>query len=312
MSDPEKTFADEAYADDTYLDDTYLDETYAVSAEGAELYAEVVGPRDAPVIFYLHGGPGYNAHSFRDLVGDELSRYLVVYADQRGGGRSPADGGVNLALLAEDVVTLLDALDISQATLLAHGFGALIAATVAARAPERVLKLLLVNPWVDMALLARTLQRSAAFMSGNTDLALPPEGALAENEGAGEGADPEALLEQAFNWTSSKGLFDALEFPKPSSRLRLEHSDADALFGLPAGELPTDVWSLEVRDLLPALPMPTVVLAGREDQTSVPDQVEVVLERMPHALTSLLDAGHYPWLDDPDTFLALLHETMAL
>ena len=307
MPDTDETF-EETHADETHADDAYLDEAYAVSAEGAELYAEVVGPRDAPVIFYLHGGPGYNSHSFRDLVGDELSRYLVVYADQRGGGRSPADGGVNLALLAEDVVTLLDALSISQTTLLAHGFGALVAATVAAEAPERVAKLLFVNPWVDMALLARTLQRSAAFMSGNTDLALPPEGALSE----GEGADPEALLEQAFSWTASKSLFDALEFPKPSSRLRLEHSDADALFGLPAGELPTDVWSLEVRDLLPTLSLPTVVLAGREDQTSVPDQVEVVLERMPHALTSLLDAGHYPWLDDPDTFLALLHETMAL
>ena len=307
MPDTDETF-EETHADETRADDATLDEAYAVSAEGAELYAEVVGPRDAPVIFYLHGGPGYNSHSFRDLVGDELSRYLVIYADQRGGGRSPADGGVNLALLAEDVVTLLGALSISQTTLLAHGFGALVAAEVAARAPERVSKLLLVNPWVDMALLARTLQRSAAFMSGNTDLALPPEGALTENEGA----DPEALLEQAFSWTASKTLFDALEFPKPSSRLRLEHSDADALFGLPAGELPTDVWSLEVRDLLPTLSLPTVVLAGREDQTSVPDQVEVVLERMPHALTSLLDAGHYPWLDDPDTFLALLHETMAL
>ncbi len=293
---------------DTDTSGQYLDETHLISAEGADLHAEVVGPEDAPVIFYLHGGPGYNSHSFRDLVGDELSRYLVVYADQRGGGRSPAAGGVSLELLADDVVTLLNALDISQTTLLAHGFGALIAATAAAAAPERVTRLLFVNPWVDMALLARTLQRSAAFLSGNADLALPPESALAE----GEGADPEGLLEQAFSWTPSKGLFDLLEFPKPASRLRLEHSDADALFGPSTGELPTGVWSLEVRDVLPALSLPTVVLAGQEDRTSYPDQVEVVLEGMPDALTSLLDAGHYPWLDDPDTFTALLHEAMTL
>ena len=294
--------------EETYIREEYIDEAHLISAEGADLYAEVVGPKGAPAIFYLHGGPGYNAHSFRDLVGDELSSYLVVYADGRGGGRSPAEGGVSLELLADDVITLLNAFSVPQATLLAHGFGALVAATVAAGAPERIDKLLLVNPWVDMGLLARTLQRNAAFLSGNTDLALPPEGALAE----GEGADPEELLEQAFSWTPSKGLFDVLEFPKPASRLRLEHSDADALFGPPTGEPPAGVWSLEVRDVLPALSLPTVVLAGQEDRTSYPDQVEVVLERMPDALTSLLDAGHYPWLDDPEGFIALLHEAMRL
>jgi proline iminopeptidase len=54
-----------------------------------------------------------------------------------------------------------------------------------------------------------------------------------------------------------------------------------------------------------------VVVAPTHDRTSYPEQVEATLERAPHALVSLLDSGHYPWIDDPRTFLDLLHEAMA-
>ena len=47
-------------------------------------------------------------------------------------------------------------------TLLAHGFGALIAAAAVKNAPERIERLVLVNPWVDMPELAKTVQLQAA------------------------------------------------------------------------------------------------------------------------------------------------------
>ncbi len=148
--------------------DAYLDEAYRLDTPDAELYFELVGPPDAPVIFYLHGGPGYNSHSFRDLVGDELAAFRVIYADQRGAGRSLADTGADLGVeaMAGDVFAILDALRISRATLLAHGFGATVAAAAARRAPERVERLVWVNPWVTMPELAKTLQLEAAKLAG--------------------------------------------------------------------------------------------------------------------------------------------------
>jgi len=53
-----------------------------------------------------------------------------------------------------------------------------------------------------------------------------------------------------------------------------------------------------------------VVLVGTRDATAYPSQVEAGLERMPGALVSLLEAGHYPWIDDPEAFLPLLHEAL--
>lgn len=300
--------------------DRYLDEHYTFEINdpgGGELYVERVGPQDAPVIFYLHGGPGYNSASFRDLAGDMLEPYQVIYADQRGSGRSLSaaaqlgnddEGRLEPSHFVHDVVAILERLELPAATLLAHGFGALIAVGVAAQYPERVERLILVNPWVDMPRLARTLQRQAAFLSDQSELALPPEPRL-----EGTPPDPVGLVDQAVSWLGGKPLLDTLLFPRPASRLRLEHSDAEALVGMRAQQLePRDVWSPDVTGALAELEQPTVVLVGKEDKTCYPDQAEVILQAMPHALFSLVAGGHYPWLDDPETFEALLHQAMDL
>lgn len=285
-----------------------LDQAYHITRDDADLYVEQVGPEDAPVLFYLHGGPGYSAFSFRDLVGDDLEDYRVIYADQRGAGRSYAGAPFDLALLADDVRAVLDALGLERANLLAHGFGAQIAVAAATAVPERIERLVLVNPWLSMPLLARCLQRHAARLAERDGEALPPEGALAEPDAL----DPEALVDQAFAWVPAKQLFDALLFPNPASRLRLEHSDATALFGPQEIASPRTPWRLDSLPALAALRRPTVVLAGRADRSAMPEQAEAALERLPHALFSLVDGGHYPWIDDPDAFLELLAEAMAL
>lgn len=285
---------------------TRRDEVYHVETAHADLYVEDVGPVDAPVLYYLHGGPGYNSYSFRDLVGDALEAYRMVYADQRGAGRSYVDMPFDLDVLADDVIRNLDALAIARSALLAHGFGAQVAVRAAARHPGRIGRLVLVAPWVSMPMLARSLQREAAVRAGDAASALPPEDSLAEPEAM----DPERWVAEAFSRVPAKQLFDAMQFPSPSSRLRLEHSDTEALFGPQELVEPEGVWRLDVRDGLEDVSQGVVVVAPTHDRTSYPDQVEAVLERAPHALVSLLDSGHYPWIDDPGTFLDLLHQAM--
>lgn len=286
---------------------TRRDEVFHVETPHADLYVEDVGPKEAAAVYYLHGGPGYNSYSFRDLVGDEFEAFRMIYADQRGAGRSYVDMPFDLETLANDVARTLTALDIGRASLLAHGFGTQIAIRAATLHPERIDRLVLVSPWVSMPVLARSLQREASVRSGNAEAALPPEESLAEPDGL----DPERLVAEAFSLVPAKQLFDDMEFPSPSSRLRLEHSDTEALFGPQELVEPHGVWQLDVREELAELPHPMVVIAPTHDRTSYPDQVESVLEHAPHSLVSLLDSGHYPWIDDPATFVSLFHEAMA-
>ncbi len=290
----------------------FLDEAYHVERPGADLYVEQVGPAGAPAVYFLHGGPGYHAHTFRELLGDELEAYRMVYADQRGGGRSYADRPFDLDVLADDVVAVLQALARESAgfgdsvTLLAHGFGAAVAVRAGRRHPSVVSRLVLVNPWFSMPMLARTLQRSAASQVGEADAALPPEGALADPEAL----DPDELVDTAFGWVPAKQLFDQLQFPNPAARMRLEHADATVLLGPSETAELVRPWHVDVLGDLAQLHCELVVLAGTGDGTAVPDQAEAGLTRAPQALSGLLETGHYPWLDDPSAFLALLREAL--
>ncbi len=280
-----------------------LDQVLNVERSDADLYVERVGPLVAPLLYYLHGGPGYNSHSFRDLMGDDLEDYQVLYADQRGGGRSYGSGSSDLGVLASDVAAVLSALEAPPAVLLAHGYGAAVAVRTALDHPALVRGLVLVNPWLSMPLLAGDLNRAAQRLAGQEI------GAGAEPEGYED--EPERLVDDAFALANPKTVFDALQFPVPTSRLRLEHSDTDALFGPPEEDEPVGVWRLDVLPELERLKAPTVILAGRLDGTAFPTQVEAALARLPDALVSIVDTGHYPWLDDPESFVPLLHEALA-
>ena len=308
-----------------------LDETYIIERTGpagpvigagheadegvaAELYVERVGPPGAPTVYYIHGGPGYNAYSFRELVGDDLGDYDVIYADQRGGGRSHGATSLSTTTLAQDVHAVLAALDVDRATLLAHGFGAAIAVRAAVLRPELVERLVLVNPWLSMPLLAQALNDEARSLAGGT---ATQAGYDEEDAGPtvddGPSSDPQALVDEAFATVNPKVLFDSMEFPTAAGRLRLEHVDAVALAGDLTDEVPPGVWSLDELDTvgqLEAAGVPVVVLSGSKDRTSYPVQAEQALLRCPSALFSLLDAGHYPWIDDPEPFIEVLLQAL--
>lgn len=274
-------------------------------AAGADLYVERVGPADAPTLIYLHGGPGASAQPFREMLGEDLERYQVVYLDQRGGGRSYAAGDFDLDTLADDVEAVARSLELGSVVLLAHGFGAAVATRTALRHPARVVGMVWINPWLSMPRLAGTLHRQAMAMSDAEGLS---PGALGEaDEHAAAGA--EALADAAFASVGAKPLLDALLFPDPAARLRLEHAEASLMLGPTESGTLTALWSTDVSDELPLLAerrLPLSILFATGDRSSVPDQAEDALARLPHALTAFMEGGHHPYVDDPVALLQLL------
>ncbi len=286
----------------------YRDSAFHITRDSADLYAELAGEETGKRIYYLHGGPGYNSFSFRDLLGDSLEQHLLVYADQRGGGRTYTEHPFSLEVLADDVRAVLSSLELPSATLLAHGFGASVAIQTASTYPELVERLILVNPWFSMPMLARTIQRTAALLSGNGPLAVPPEAELQE----GEAEDAVELTDQAFRWLPAKRIFDELQFPNPSARLQLEHSDSSALSGPQDFAELVNPWQVDVTALLAGVSHKAVIIAGQHDASSMPGQVELGLLHLKDAMFSMTEGGHYPWLDDPETFLSLLEQALTV
>ena len=88
-----------------------------------------------------------NAHSFAGLIAAGLSPGLrVLCLDLRGRGLSDKpDNGYGMADHAADVIGLLDALDFQQVMLGGHSFGGLLTLYMAARYPERITKLVVID-----------------------------------------------------------------------------------------------------------------------------------------------------------------------
>jgi len=124
---------------------TSVDESF-IAVPGARLYLREVGT-GTPIVV-LHGGPDFN-HSYLLPEMDGLAESLrLVYYDQRGRGKSSAGVApedVTIGSEIEDLDRVREHLGVDRVTILGHSWGSLLAMEYAARHPERVSHLILMN-----------------------------------------------------------------------------------------------------------------------------------------------------------------------
>lgn len=119
-----------------------------------EAYVDVAGAR----MYYLHAGCGRPMLLIHGLIGssatwrnniDALARHASVYAiDLVNMGKSQRVGGLDAGLraTAKRIVAIMDALDLSEADIVAHSHGGAVALMLAALHPSRVRRLILFAP----------------------------------------------------------------------------------------------------------------------------------------------------------------------
>jgi proline iminopeptidase len=270
---------------------------------GVELFFEDSATPNAPVIVFLHGGPGYNSYSFRDIVGESLEQYRVIYLDQRGCGRSsePTPEAMNYTIdaLVNDLEAVREFLGVESWTPLGHGFGALLALEYARRFPQQTDKVITVNPWIHYPELSQVLLESAARMTEHALREIPEKS--------------EDRIEKAFSMLNARDLISRLHFPNPQSRLRLEFSDAESSL-LAGGTMQemlvfNGLWDFEYPNYLSEIHKPMLVIAGVQDITSYPSQTDWLVDLAGAELIEL-EAGHYPWLEELDAFARSIGEFM--
>src|SRR5215472_85841 len=118
-----------------------------IPVRGVELYCREVG-QGTPMIV-LHGGPDFDsAYLLPEL--DRLSdKFHLIYYDQRGRGRStdsvkPED--VTLESEMSDLDEVRQHFHLEKVVLLGHSWGTVLALEYALRHPERVSRLVLMDP----------------------------------------------------------------------------------------------------------------------------------------------------------------------
>ncbi len=102
------------------------------------------GGEGSPVVA-LHGLAS-SAHWYELVAARLRHRYHIIAPDQRGHGQTTqAPGGYDGSTLATDIVGLMDHMGFSRAAVFGHSWGASVALNVAARFPDRISALGLID-----------------------------------------------------------------------------------------------------------------------------------------------------------------------
>ncbi|MCX6462418.1 MAG: alpha/beta hydrolase [Pseudonocardiales bacterium] len=108
------------------------------------LHVHPHGPADGTPVLALHGVTG---HARRwPVLAAALPGVRLVGVDLRGHGHSPWAPPWGIEQHVADVVATLDALGLGRVPVLGHSFGGAIAVHLARTAPERVERLVLLDP----------------------------------------------------------------------------------------------------------------------------------------------------------------------
>jgi pimeloyl-ACP methyl ester carboxylesterase len=134
--------------------------SHRIKVRNAELYVEIHGPHEAPLLLWLHGGPGGPERPlFRYFNSDLEHHFLVAYLDQRGAGRSfdrTADPArLTVAQHLEDLETVISYLRRTYTKekiyLVGHSWGTVLGLLHAKAHPKTVATLISVAPVVSFS-----------------------------------------------------------------------------------------------------------------------------------------------------------------
>lgn len=123
-------------------------EHHLVATNGIRLHVVQAGPDDGPLVILLHGFPEFWYGWRRQMPYLASAGYRVWAPDQRGYNLSDKPhrlSAYRLDDLAADVIGLADAAGQQQIFLVGHDWGAAVAWWVAAKYPDRIAKMVVLN-----------------------------------------------------------------------------------------------------------------------------------------------------------------------
>ncbi|MFD5815859.1 alpha/beta fold hydrolase [Streptomyces sp. NPDC127038] len=271
--------------------------------DGTELAYGTVG--DGPPLVCLPGGPMQDCDYLGDLGGLSAHRRLIMM-DPRGTGGSaiPADpGSYRCDRLVDDVEALRERLGLDRMDLLAHSAGTNLALLFAQRHPERVGRLALITPSVHAVGVEVTGEARRATALLRRDEPWFPEAFTALEAIVAGNGNADAFRAIAPFWY---GRWDGVARAHRDAGDKHRNHEAAARFA--DGAFAPDA----TRAALARLDSPVLVLAGETDLNSPPPAMAEVAALFPDAeLVVRPGAGHFPWLDDPEGFVATTEAFLA-
>ncbi|MGB8477240.1 MAG: alpha/beta fold hydrolase [Acidobacteriaceae bacterium] len=254
-----------------------------IEHDGASLFAITLG--SGPDVVLLHPTPVH--HAFWLPVAQQLAdHYRLTLIDLRGHGQSSAGTEtITMARLAGDVHAVLAASDIQRAAFVGCSIGTYTLYEYWRRFPDQMAALVCIcgKPQPDSAANRDTRRESMQ--------AAQQAGGLAKffDRMADTLIGPTARQQHPEVRTEARNMMNAVSL--------------QAMLAVQQG-------LMERPDSVPTLAtinVPVCVIAGGEDQSSTPPEMQVIADEVPDAEFHLVEgAGHYAPLEQPQTFASLI------
>ncbi len=238
------------------------------------------GPEDAPVLV-LSNSLGTSLEMWDDQAPVLGDRFRLLRYDTRGHGRSPAPPGpYAIGDLGRDVVRLLDRLGIERASFCGLSVGGMTGMWLAAESPERVERLVLLctsallvpkSVW-DERIATATEQGMSALVDGVIERWFTP---------AFRSENPATVEKMATT---------------------LRETDPEGYAGCCAA-----IRDMDLRDRLPSIKAPTLVVSGAEDPATPPEHGRLIRDAIPGARFEVVPgAAHIANVERPEEITQLI------
>ncbi len=237
------------------------------------------GATDAPAIIFLHGVGG-DGHSF-DFQLDSFSKnYRAIAWDMPGYGGSPLIEPMTFEALSDCLIGLMDHLEITDAHVVGHSMGGMVAQQAIATAPERFKSLIL-------------SATSPAF--GKPDGDFQKQFVAARLKPLEDGLTMADLAEkQVPNMVGDNPNSKGVELIRKAMSNVATETFSAAMHCLV---------TFDRRDNLSLIKAPTLVLAGEKDTNAPAPMMEKMASKIPGAeYVCIQGAGHLANLEQPEKF----------
>ncbi len=247
-----------------------------------EQHHERTGSPSGPPVLLLAGMASDSA-SWQPLFDGLGARFDLIAPDNRCTGRTlPALSPTSRDAMVDDALALLDALEIERAAVVGHSMGAMLGWALAARAPERVSRLVAMAAAPSLAPVRVELFTTLARLRRTADE-----------------ADFFRLL---FQFLFSPSLFErrATLDAMVVGATGYAHKQSAEAFALQADGLP----SFLEPPAIERVGCPVLALAGERDLLATPDSLRLAYRDLPHVrVRSVADAAHALHWENPQGVL---------
>ncbi|MAL78317.1 MAG: 3-oxoadipate enol-lactonase [Sneathiella sp.] len=258
-----------------------------ITANGNQFDTRLEGPEGAPVVIMSHS-LCCDLGAWDELAEDLKKEYRVLRYSLRGHGKSAATPGpYDFALLAADMTAIQEHYGITESHIVGLSIGGMIAQEFALRYPDRVKSLV--------------ISSSMCALPDGAAALWPERIRLAAEEGLAATVDASMS-----RWFVEGSLKDRPEIEARIRKMILETS-VEGYVGCCHA-----IAGIDLKDRIPAIKVPTLVIVGREDMGTPVSSSELIHRQIEGSRLVVVDnAAHQLAVDKPGIFNAEVCKHLA-